>query len=59
MTKRTVTNHRFSINSFLSQFRKRKAYLASLEAAYMQQAMELQRLKESLYPGLMRHADLG
>lgn len=57
MTKRTLSNRRFSINTFLSRFRKRKVYMASLEAAYMEQAAELQNLKQRLYAGLMCQVD--
>lgn len=45
MTKRTVTNHRFSFKSFLFRSKQKRVYLQSLEAAYSQQALEINRLK--------------
>ena len=45
MTQRNVTNRRFSIKSFLSRIKKKKVYLAMLEAAYARQSIELQTLK--------------
>ncbi len=45
MTQRNVTNRRFSIKSFLSRIQKKKVYLTTLEAAYVQQSIELQILK--------------
>lgn len=48
MTKRNVSNRRFSIKSFFIQFKKRKIYLANLEKAYLQQSLELQILKRRL-----------
>lgn len=54
MTKRNVSNRRFSIKSFLNQFQKRKHYLAALERDYRQQAIELETLKRVLHAGLIK-----
>lgn len=51
MTKRTVSNRRFSIKSFFTSFQKRKIYLASLEKAYLQKSLELDTLKRTLQVG--------
>ena len=45
MTSRNLTKLLFPFKPFLSRSLKKKSYIASLERAYVHQALELERLK--------------
>lgn len=51
MLKFNLSNTLFFIKSFLIRSKKRQAYIASLESAYIQKSDELLRLKRLLNQG--------